>query len=266
MTDVHSLTAELRERAGKGAARATRRAGRIPAVVYGAKSTPTLISLEPRELDRELHKAGYYTTLFDLKVDGKSERVLPRDVHFDPVSDRPIHVDFMRVTDTTLVRVHVPVTFKNEGLSPGIKRGGVLNVVRHDIEVYCRAGEIPRAIVIDVEGLEIGDSIHISMVKLPAGVRPAITERDFTIASIAPPTVQTTEAEEKAAADAAAAAAAPEGAVVEGAVAGTAPAAPGAAPGAAPAAGKAAAPAAGKAAPGAAPAKAGGGDEKKGKK
>ena len=235
MTDVHSLTAELRERAGKGAARATRRAGRIPAVVYGAKSTPTLISLEPRELDRELHKAGYYTTLFDLKVDGKSERVLPRDVHFDPVTDLPIHVDFMRVTEQTRVRVHVPVNFKNEGLSPGIKRGGVLNVVRHDIEVYCRAGEIPHAIVVDVEGLEIGDSIHISMVKLPAGVRPAITERDFTIASIAPPTVQTTEAEEKAAADAAAAAAAPEGAV-EGAVAGAAPAAaPGAAPGAAPA-------------------------------
>ena len=234
MTDVHSLTAALRERAGKGAARATRRAGRIPAVVYGAKSTPTLISLEPRELDRELHKAGYYTTLFDLKVDGKSERVLPRDVHLDPISDRPIHVDFMRVTDQTWVRVHVPVTFKNDGLSPGIKRGGVLNVVRHDIEVYCRAGEIPHAIVVDVEGLEIGDSIHISMVKLPAGVRPAITERDFTIASIAPPTVQTTEAEEKAAADAAAAAAAPEGAVEGAAVVGAAPGAPGAAPGAAP--------------------------------
>jgi large subunit ribosomal protein L25 len=263
MTDVHSLTAELRERAGKGAARATRRAGRVPAVVYGAKSTPTLISLEPREIDRELHKAGYYTTLFDLKVDGKSERVLPRDVHFDPVSDRPIHVDYMRVTDKTRVRVHVPVTFKNEGLSPGIKRGGVLNVVRHDIDVVCLAGEIPHAIVVDVEGLEIGDSIHISMVKLPAGVRPAITERDFTIATIAPPTVQTTEAEEKAAAEAVAAAAAPEGAA-EGAAAGAAPGAPGAAPGAAPAAGKGAAPAAAKGAPAAAPAKAA--PEKKGKK
>ena len=263
MTDVHSLTAELRERAGKGAARATRRSGRVPAVVYGAKSTPTLISLEPRELDRELHKAGYYTTLFDLKVDGKNERVLPRDVHFDPVTDVPIHVDFMRVTDKTRVRVHVPVNFKNEGLSPGIKRGGVLNVVRHDIDVVCQAGEIPHAIIVDVEGLEIGDSIHISMVKLPAGVRPAITERDFTIATIAPPTVQTTEAEDKAAADAAAAAAAPEGAV-EGAVAGAAPGAPGAAPGAAPAAGKGAAPAAAKGAPAAAPAKAPA--EKKGKK
>jgi large subunit ribosomal protein L25 len=263
MTDVHSLTAELRERAGKGAARTTRRSGRVPAVVYGAKSDPTLISLEPRELDRELHKAGYYTTLFDLKVNGKTERVLPRDVHFDPVTDRPIHVDFMRVTDQTRVRVHVPVAFKNEGLSPGIKRGGVLNIVRHDIDVYCQAGQIPHSIVVDVEGLEIGDSVHISMVKLPAGVRPAITERDFTIATIAPPTVQTTEAEEKAAAEAAAAAATPEGAV-EGAAAGAAPGAPGAAPGAAPAAGKGAAPAAAKGAPAAAPAK--GGDEKKGKK
>src|SRR5262245_42105028 len=260
MTDVHSLTAELRERAGKGAARATRRSGRVPAVVYGAKSTPTLISLEPRELDRELHKAGYYTTLFDLKVNGTTERVLPRDVHFDPVSDRPIHVDFMRVTDKTRVRVHVPVNFKNEGLSPGIKRGGVLNIVRHDIDVYCQAGEIPHAIIVDVEGLEIGDSVHISMVKLPAGVRPAITERDFTIATIAPPT----EAEAKAAADAAAAAAAPEGAVVEGAAAGAAPGAPGAAAGAAPAAGKGAAPAAAKGAPAAAAPKAPA--EKKGKK
>ncbi len=256
MTDVHSLTAELRERAGKGAARATRRAGRVPAVVYGNKATPTLISLEPRELDRELHKAGYYTTLYDLKVDGKSERVLPRDVHFDPVTDRPVHVDFMRVTDKTRVRVHVPVTFKNEGLSPGIKRGGVLNIVRHDIDVYCQAGEIPHAIVIDVEGLEIGDSVHITMVKLPAGVRPAIAERDFTIASIAPPTVQITEAEEAAAAAAVAAAAAPEGAV-EGAVAGAAaPGAPGAAPGAAPTPAKGT--------PAAAPAKAAG--EKKGEK
>jgi len=255
MTDVHSLAAELRERAGKGAARATRRAGRVPAVVYGNKATPTLISLEPRELDRELHKAGYYTTLFDLEVDGKSERVLPRDVHFDPVTDRPIHVDFMRVTDKTRVHVHVPVAFKNEGLSPGIKRGGVLNIVRHDIDVFCQAGEIPNVIVIDVEGLEIGDSVHISMVKLPAGVKPAIAERDFTIATIAPPTVHTTEAEETAAAAAAAAAAAPEGAV-EGAVAGAAPGAPGAAPGAAPTPAKGA--------PAAAPAKAAA--EKKGEK
>jgi large subunit ribosomal protein L25 len=253
MTDVHSLTAELRDRAGKGAARSTRRAGRVPAVVYGAKTAPTLISLEPRELDREIHKTGYYTTLFDIKVNGTTERVLPRDVHFDPVSDRPIHVDFMRVTDKTRVRVQVPVTFTNEGLSPGLKRGGVLNTVRHEIDVYCQAGDIPHRIVIDVTGLDIGDSVHISMVKLPAGVKPAIADRDFTIATIAPPTVHKTEAEEEAAAAAAAAVATPEGAA-------PAPAA-GAAPGAAPAAGAAAAPAAPGKAPAAAPVK--GGEKKK---
>jgi large subunit ribosomal protein L25 len=251
MTDVHSLTAELRDRSGKGPARSTRRAGRIPAVVYGAKSAPTLISLEPRQLEPELLRGGYYTTLFDIKVNGTTERVLPRDVHFDPVTDKPIHADFMRVTDQTKVRVHVPVSFTNEGLSPGIKRGGVLNIVRHEIDVVCQANNIPHAIVIDVTGLDIGDSIHIRMVKLPEGVKPAI-ERNFTIATIAPPTVHKTEAEEQAAAAAAAAVAAPEGAAA-------APAA-GAAPGAAPAAGAAAPAAAGKA-PAAAPAK--GGEKKK---
>src|SRR5262249_60297810 len=124
MPNTHTLTAELRERAGKGAARATRRSGRVPAVVYGAKSAPTLISLEPREFDRELHKTGYYTTLYDLKVNGTTERVLPRDGHFDPVTDRPIHVDFMRVPDKTRVRGQVPVAFKNDGLSPGSKPAG----------------------------------------------------------------------------------------------------------------------------------------------
>jgi large subunit ribosomal protein L25 len=257
MTDVHSLTAELRQRSGKGPARATRRAGRIPAVVYGNGTAPTLISLAPKELEPALHRSGYYTTLFDLKIDDSTERVLPRDVHFDPVTDKPVHADFLRVTETTRVRVRVPVSFKNEGLSPGIKRGGVLNIVRHEVEVYCRAGEIPPTIVVDVAGFDIGDTVHISAVKLPAGVTPAITGRDFTIATIAPPTVHKTEAEEQAAAAAAAAAAAPEGAAAAPAAPGAAPAAPGAAPGAAPAKGAPAAAAA------AAPAK---GAEKKGEK
>ncbi|HTO80929.1 MAG TPA: 50S ribosomal protein L25/general stress protein Ctc [Methylomirabilota bacterium] len=253
MTEVHSLSAELRERAGKGPARTTRRAGRVPGVIYGNHESPTLISMEPRELDREIHKTGFYTTLFDVKIDGKAHRVLPRDIQFDPVSDRAIHADFMRVTDKTRVRVHVPVSFTNEGLSPGIKRGGVLNIVRHEIDVVCEAGNIPHSIVVDVEGRDIGDSMHISMVKLPAGVRPAIADRDFTIATIAPPTVHKTEAEEAAEAAAAAATLAPEGAA-----AATAPAA-GAAPGApAAAAPAAAAPAKGAAAPKAPPAKSGG--------
>jgi large subunit ribosomal protein L25 len=231
MTDVHSLSAELRSRAGKGAARSTRRAGLVPAVIYGNKEAPVLISLEPKSLNREVHASGFYTTLFDIKVDGKAHRVLPRDVQFDPVTDRAIHADFMRVTATTRVRVNVPVHFENQGLSPGIKRGGVLNIVRHEIEVYCLADKIPHAINIDLTGLDIGDSVHISMIKLPEGVTPAITERDFTVATVAPPTVHKTEAEEAAAAAAAAAAVAPEGAA-----AAAAPAGAGAAPAGAPAA------------------------------
>ncbi|MGH6932848.1 MAG: 50S ribosomal protein L25/general stress protein Ctc, partial [Dongiaceae bacterium] len=175
MTEVHSITAELRDRAGKGAARSTRRAGRVPAVIYGNKETPVLISLEPRELDREIHRKGYYTTLFDMKIDGQAHRVLPRDIQFDPISDKPVHADFMRVADSTRVRVHVPVEFTGIGQSPGIKRGGVLNIVRHEIDVFCQAGTIPRSMVIVLGVLDIIDSVHISMVKLPDGVRPAIT-------------------------------------------------------------------------------------------
>jgi large subunit ribosomal protein L25 len=207
MTEVHSLSVELRDRAGKGAARATRRAGRVPGVVYGNKEAATLISLEPRALVRELHKTGFFATLFDLKMGERSERVLPRDVQFDPVTDRPLHIDFLRVGAGTRVHVNVPVIFQNELASPGLKRGGVLNIVRHEIEFICAADSIPHSITIDLTGLEIGDSVHISMVKLPEGVAPAITDRDFTIATIAPPTAQKLEA-----ADAAAAAAAGEAA------------------------------------------------------
>jgi large subunit ribosomal protein L25 len=254
MSEVHTITANKRDRAGKGAARATRREGHVPGVIYGNKQSPVLIALDPREIDREIHKKGFYTTLFDLKVGGDAHRVLARDIQFDPVTDRVVHADFMRVTDATRVRVHVPVAFTNEGLSPGIKRGGVLNVVRHDIEMYCSAGNIPQSILVDVKELDIGDSVHISMIKLPEGVRPVITDRDFTIASVAPPTVvveTVVAAPTEVTAEAAAAAAA----------AGGAPGAPGTAPAAGAAA--AAAPAKGGAAP-AAPAK--GGDEKKGGK
>jgi len=253
MSEVLTITANKRDRAGKGAARATRRDGHVPGVVYGNKQSPVLIALDPREIDREIHKKGFFTTLFDLKVGSDAHRVLARDIQFDPVTDRVLHADFMRVTDTTRVRVHIPVAFTNEGISPGIKRGGVLNVVRHDIECYCSAGNIPQSIIVDVAELDIGDSVHISMVKLPEGVRPVITDRDFTVASVAPPTVvveTVVAAPTEVTAEAAAAAAA---------AAGGAPAAPGAAPGAAAAAPAAAA----KGAPPAAPAK---GAEKKGDK
>ena len=211
MTEVHSLGTEPRDRAGKGAARATRRAGRVPAVVYGNKEPATLISLEPKALVRELHKTGFFATLFDLQIAGRPERVLPRDVQFDPVTDQPLHVDFLRVGAGTKVRVDVPVIFRNDLASPGIKRGGVLNIVRHELALICAADSIPPSIEIDLTGLEIGDSVHISMIKLPDNVTPAIAERDFTIATIAPPTAQKMEAAEAAAAAAAAAGAPAEG-------------------------------------------------------
>ena len=235
MSDVQNLSAELRSRAGKGAARQTRRDGRVPGVIYGNKQPATLISVEPRELLKQLRKKAFHATLFDIACDGKKERVLPRDVQFDPVSDKPTHVDFMRVGENTRVYVDVPVVFQNEAQSPGLKRGGVLNIVRHEVELICSVDHIPQQITIDLAGLDIGDSVHISMVKLPEGVRPAIGDRDFTVATIAVPTVQKVEtevaatpAEGEAAAAAAAApgAAAPAGAAAPG---GAAPATDGAA-------------------------------------
>src|SRR6478736_974969 len=246
MSDVQNLSAELRSRAGKGAARQTRRGGRVPGVIYGEKQPATLISLEPRELIKQLRKKAFHATLFEIACDGAKQRVLPRDVQFDPVTDAPIHVGFTRVGERTRGHVDVPVVFLNELESPGLKRGGVLNVVRHEIELVCSVDHIPQQIAIDLTGLDIGDSVHISMVKLPESVRPAIG-RDFTIATIAVPTVQKVEAETAATpaeGEAAAAAAAP-GAAAPAAAAGAGATA---AAGAKPAAG-AAKPAAGAAKP-----------------
>ena len=233
MTEVHQLSTELRERSGKGAARSVRRAGRVPGVIYGGKQEPVLISLDPRELSRELHKTGFFATLFELSLDGASHRVLPRDVQLDPVTDKPLHVDFLRVTADSTVVVQVPVEFINEVKSPGLKRGGVLNVVRHEIELRCAVDSIPQSIVVDLDGLNIGDSIHISHVKLPEGVRPTV-DRDFTVASVAAPSAVRAEALEAQAA-AQTAAATPETPVAPGAPAATAP---GAAAPATPAAGQ----------------------------
>jgi large subunit ribosomal protein L25 len=230
MSDVQNLSAELRSRAGKGAARQTRRDGRVPGVIYGNKQPATLISVAPRELMKQLRKKAFHATLFDIELAGQKERVLPRDVQLDPVSDTPIHVDFMRVDENTRVHVDVPVVFLNELKSPGLKRGGVLNVVRHEVELICTADHIPQRIEIDLDGLDIGDSVHISTIKLPAGVRPAI-DRDFTIASIAVPTIQKAEAE-TAAAPAEGEAAAAAGAAVAGAAPAAGAAAPAAAAGA----------------------------------
>ena len=189
MTQTSSITAELRDRAGKGAARATRRAGKVPGVIYGDKQSPTLIALNPRLLYVEMRKKGFHTRLFDIDLgDGRSERALVRDVQMHPVTDAPVHVDFQRIGPDTIIHVAVPVHFLNHDKSPGLKRGGVLNVVRHDIDLVCTAENMPEIIEIDLTGLEIGDSVHISKVVLPAGVKPSI-DRDFTVASVAAPTV-----------------------------------------------------------------------------
>ncbi|CAK0779522.1 50S ribosomal protein L25 [Azospirillaceae bacterium] len=203
MSDVIVLSAETRNRAGKGTARRTRVSGRLPAVIYGGKEKPLLISLEQRAFGRALHRPGFFTHLFDVEVDGKLHRVLPRDVQFDPVTDVPLHADFLRVAQDARLTIEVPVEFLHQDKSPGLKHGGVLNVVRFKIEVHCRADAIPEHIVVDLSGKEIGDSIHISHIALPDGVVPTIAERDFTIATIAAPTVKSDEAGAEAASEAA---------------------------------------------------------------
>jgi large subunit ribosomal protein L25 len=185
MPEILSLSAELRARAGKGAARATRRAGRIPGIVYGGGREPMPISLEPRELARVLARRGFFATLVDLQVDGSVERTLPREVQYHPATDKPLHIDFMRVAATSRVTVTVPVVFINQEQSIGLRRGGILNIVRHGIELNCPVDGIPDHITVSLNGLDIGDSVHITAVTIPEGCRPTITGRDFTIASIA---------------------------------------------------------------------------------
>ncbi|OYQ33517.1 50S ribosomal protein L25/general stress protein Ctc [Niveispirillum lacus] len=190
MTQIISLAATARDRAGKGTARAARREGLVPAVIYGNKEKPVMISLDYAKFNRELHRPGFFTHLFEITLDGTTHRVLPRDVQLDPVYDRPLHVDFLRVGETTEITLKVPVEFVNVETCPGLKKGGVLNIVRHDIEVFAKASNLPEKIVVDLAGFEVGSSIHISSVKLPEGVRPTITDRDFTVATIAAPTVK----------------------------------------------------------------------------
>jgi large subunit ribosomal protein L25 len=183
--DIITLSAELRTRAGKGGARETRRAGRIPGIIYGGGQPPTPISLGPGELTRALARRGFFATLVDLAIDGSVQRALPREVQYHPATDKPLHVDFMRVVATARVTVTVPAIFVNQELSIGLRRGGILNIVRHGIELNCPVNGIPDHLTVSLEGLDIGDSVHISSVALPEGCRPIITDRDFTIASVA---------------------------------------------------------------------------------
>ncbi len=187
MSDALTLPAEARERAGKGASRALRREGRVPAVIYGGKEEPVAIHVEAKELIRQLGTGHFMNSIVMVEVGGKSVRTLPKDVAFHPVNDRPLHVDFLRLSKNAKVEVAVPVLFINEEASPGLKKGGVLNIVRHELELVCEADKIPTEVEIDVTGLDVGDSIHISHVKLSAGSESAITDRDFTIATIVAP-------------------------------------------------------------------------------
>jgi large subunit ribosomal protein L25 len=233
MAELRSIRAEARERAGKGPARAARRAGRVPGVLYGEKQPPQLISLDPRELGAEIHRPGFFARLIELEIDSKKHRALPRDVQLDPIHDLPVHVDFMRVGAKTRLTVAVPVAFENHANAPGLKRGGLLNIVTHDIELVCTADNIPERIMVALDDLDIGDSVHIKNVTLPPGTRPRV-QGNFTVASIAAPTAVREEQAAAAAAAAAAKAAAEaaalagEEATPEGGVPGAAPGAPGA--------------------------------------
>ncbi|MBT5435457.1 MAG: 50S ribosomal protein L25/general stress protein Ctc [Rhodospirillaceae bacterium] len=190
MADQATITAELRETSGTGAARATRRDGMVPGIVYGADHDNIMISVARDALDREAHQQGFFAQLFKLKVGGKSLDVLARDLQLHPVTDSIMHVDFLAVKADATIAVNIPVVFLNEEECEGLKRGGVLNIVRHEVELLCPANAIPESIEIDLAGHDIGDSIHISSVTLPDGVTPTIDDRDFTIVTLAAPTVQ----------------------------------------------------------------------------
>jgi large subunit ribosomal protein L25 len=192
MSETLTLSAETRDRAGKGASRAMRREGRVPAVIYGNKEDPVAIHVEEKLLTKMLHTGHFMNSVVMIDVGGRATRTLPKDVQFHPVTDRPLHVDFLRISEHAQVTVAVPIRFTGEEQSRGLKRGGVLNAVRHELELVCDAAEIPDDIEISLAGLDIGDSLHISAVTLPQGTSSAITDRDFTIATIVAPSGMST--------------------------------------------------------------------------
>ena len=187
MSDMLMLSAEARDRAGKGASRALRREGRVPAVIYGNNEEPQAVHVEEKLLVKQLGTGHFFNSVIMVEVGGKSVRTLAKDVAFHPVTDRPLHADFLRVSEHAKVHVNVPVHFKNEEASPGLKRGGVLNIVRHDLDLICDAAEIPDEILIDLTGLDVGASIHVSNITLPKGVQSGVTEHDATVATIVAP-------------------------------------------------------------------------------
>ncbi|SHN68007.1 50S ribosomal protein L25/general stress protein Ctc [Bradyrhizobium erythrophlei] len=247
MATVKELKATARPKSGKGAARAERRAGRVPGVIYGNNQPPVTISVDDRDLRQRILAGRFLTTVYDIDLEGKKHRVIPRDFHLDPVRDFPLHVDFLRLGEGATIRVSIPLHIVKAEASPGVKRGGTVNIVTHTIELECKVDNIPQYVEADVSGLEISYSLHLSDIKLPAGVK-SLTREDATLVTIVPPSGYAEEM--KAAAAAAAAPAAGAAAPAAGAAA------------AAPAAG-AAAPAAGSAAPAAGAKAPAGGDKKK---
>lgn len=211
MSKSYTLKAAARERVGKGSSRELRRNGQIPAVIYGDKQAPLSIALSYKDIFYKIHGGGFMTTIATIDLDGKKIQVLPKDYQLDPVRDFPMHVDFLRVSAKSIVTVFVPVHFHNEESAPGLKKGGVLNIVRHEVEVHAPATAIPEGIEIDLTGYEIGDTIHFSTVTLPKGVEPVIQDRDFTIATLAAPAALISETNDAANAEDAEDAAAAKG-------------------------------------------------------
>ena len=210
MAGTKSLTATARDGTGKGAARGVRREGRIPGVIYGGGDAAAPISLDYRELNKLIYAGHFLTTIFELDVGGAKQRVIPRDYQLDPIKDQPLHVDFLRLKPGASLRVEVPVHFINQEICPGLKKGGSLNIVRHAIAMRVPADAIPEAVVADLASLQINDSVHIDAIPLPEGCKLTQRERDFTIATIAPPLVAAEETAAAAPAAVTATAAAPD--------------------------------------------------------
>jgi len=195
MAETSALNVQSRERTGKGAARAIRRAGLVPGIIYGDSKDPTLIAVDPGELLVQMTQQGFNTRIFEIDVGGSKHRAMAQEVQIHPVKDVPIHVDFRRIGKDTVVTVSIPVRFDNEEEAPGIRVGGVLNIVRHEIEVRGRPDDLPDVLIIDLTGMEIGDSAHMSAISLPDGITPIIGDRDFTVCTVAPPTILPVEEE-----------------------------------------------------------------------
>ena len=189
MSKESNLNAEIREGTGKSAVKKVLSAGKIPSIIYGLGENPVNIALDKVTIQKEINIGGFLTRIFSLNIDGKKSLAIPREVQFDPLSDQPIHIDFLRLAEDSKITLDIPTKFINEELSPGLKRGGVLNVNRRTVQLSCPANNIPEEIVFNLEGLEIGDTIRISAANLGNGVTPTISDRDFTVASVAAPTV-----------------------------------------------------------------------------